>query len=85
MNILIYLLAAAIVGYIASLIMKTNSKQGLLLDIIVGVVGAFIAGYLITPLFNIGTINDGINLSTMLVSLGGAVILLFILKLLRRK
>ncbi len=85
MNILIYLLAAAIVGYIASLIMKTNSKQGLLLDIIVGVVGAFIAGYLITPLFNIGTINDGVNLSTMLVSLGGAVILLFILKLLRRK
>lgn len=85
MNILIYLLAAAIVGYIASLIMKTNSKQGLLLDIVVGVVGAFIAGYLITPLFNIGTINDGINLSTMLVSLGGAVILLFILKLLRRK
>jgi len=85
MNILIYLLAAAIVGYIASLIMKTNSKQGLLLDIVVGVVGAFIAGYLLTPLFNIGTINDGINLSTMLVSLGGAVILLFVLKLLRKK
>jgi uncharacterized membrane protein YeaQ/YmgE (transglycosylase-associated protein family) len=64
--------------------MKTNGRQGVLLDIVVGVVGAFIAGFLLTPLFGIGTINEGVNLPTMLVSLGGAVILLFIIKLLRR-
>lgn len=84
MDIIIYLIAAAVVGYIASIIMKTNSKQGLILDIVVGVIGAFIAGYLLTPLFNVGTINDGVTLPTMLVSLGGAVVLLFVLKLLRR-
>lgn len=84
MDIIIYLIAAAVVGYIASIIMKTNSKQGLIIDIVVGVIGAFIAGYLLTPLFNVGTINDGVTLPTMLVSLGGAVVLLFVLKLLRR-
>ena len=44
-NLIIYLIAGAIVGYIASRIMRTNSQQGLLLDIVVGVVGAFLAGY----------------------------------------
>jgi len=49
MNIIIYLIAGGIVGYIASRIMHTNSQQGLLLDIVVGVVGAFLAGYFISP------------------------------------
>ena len=84
MNIIIYLIAGAIVGYIASRIMRTNSQQGLLLDIVVGVVGAFLAGWFLTPIFGVGTINDAITLPTMLVSLGGAIILLFILRLLRR-
>ncbi len=84
MNIIIYLIAGAIVGYIASRIMRTNSQQGLILDIVVGVVGAFIAGWFLTPIFKVGTINDAITLPTMLVSLGGAVILLFIVNLLRR-
>ncbi len=50
MNIIIYLIAGAIVGYVASRIMHTNSQQGLLMDIVVGVVGAFLAGYFISPL-----------------------------------
>jgi uncharacterized membrane protein YeaQ/YmgE (transglycosylase-associated protein family) len=84
MNLIIYLVAGAIVGYIASRIMRTNSQQGLILDIIVGVIGAFVAGWFLTPLFGIGTINDAITLPTMLVTLAGAVLLLYIVKLFRR-
>ncbi len=84
MNLLIYLIAGAIVGYIASRIMRTNSQQGLLLDIVVGVIGAFIAGYFISPLLGVGTINDAITIPTMLVTLLGAVVLLWIVKAVRR-
>ena len=82
MNLIIYLIAGAIVGYIASRIMRTNSSQGLLLDIVVGVVGAFIAGYFISPLLGVGTINDAITIPTMLVTLLGSIILLAVYKLL---
>lgn len=84
MNLIIYLIAGAIVGYIASRIMRTNSQQGLLLDIVVGVIGAFIAGYFISPLLGIGTINDAISIPTMLVTLIGSVVLLWIVKMVRR-
>ena len=83
-NLIIYLIAGAVVGYIASRIMRTNSQQGLLLDIVVGVVGAFVGGYFLTPIFKVGTINDAITLPTMLVTLGGAVLLLFVVNLFRR-
>jgi uncharacterized membrane protein YeaQ/YmgE (transglycosylase-associated protein family) len=84
MNLIIYLIAGAIVGYIASRIMRTNSQQGILLDIVVGVIGAFIAGYFISPLLGVGTINDAVTIPTMLVTLIGAVILLWLVKLVRR-
>ncbi len=84
MNLIIYLIAGAIVGYIASRIMNTNGQQNTLMDIVVGVIGAFIAGYFLSPLFGIGTINDAITLPTMLVSLLGAVVLLWIVKAVRR-
>jgi uncharacterized membrane protein YeaQ/YmgE (transglycosylase-associated protein family) len=84
MNLIIYLIAGAIVGYIASRIMRTNSQQGLLLDIVVGVIGAFVSGYFISPLLGIGTINDAITIPTMLVTLLGSVVLLWIVKLVRR-
>ena len=84
MNLIIYLIAGAIVGYIASRIMRTNSQQGLLLDIVVGVIGAFLAGYFISPLLGVGTINDAITIPTMLVTLLGAVVLLWIVKAIRR-
>ena len=81
MNLIIYLIAGAIVGYVASRIMRTNSQQGPLMDIVVGVLGALLAGYLISPLLGIGTINDAITISTLLVSLLGAVVLLAIYKM----
>jgi uncharacterized membrane protein YeaQ/YmgE (transglycosylase-associated protein family) len=85
MNLIIYLIAGAIVGYIASRIMHTNGQQGLLLDIVVGVVGAFLAGYFLTPLFHVGTINNAITLPTMLVTLGGSIILLWLYKMVVRR
>lgn len=84
MNLLIYILVGALVGYLASRIMNTNNQQGFLLDVVVGIVGAFIAGIFISPLLGIGTINDGISILSILVSLVGAVILLWIVKLVRR-
>jgi uncharacterized membrane protein YeaQ/YmgE (transglycosylase-associated protein family) len=83
-NIIIYLIAGAIVGYVASRIMRTNSQQGLFLDIVVGVIGAFVAGYFISPLLGVGTINDAITLPTMLVTLLGSIVLLWIVKAVRR-
>jgi uncharacterized membrane protein YeaQ/YmgE (transglycosylase-associated protein family) len=84
MNLIIYLIAGAIVGYVASRIMRTNSQQGILLDIVVGVVGAFLAGYFISPLVEVGTINDAVTIPTMLVTLLGSVVLLWIVKAVRR-
>jgi uncharacterized membrane protein YeaQ/YmgE (transglycosylase-associated protein family) len=85
MNLIIYLIAGAIVGYIASRIMRTNSQQGLLLDIVVGVVGAFIAGYFLSPIFGVGTINDAVTIPTMLVTLLGSVVLLWLYKAVLRR
>ncbi|MDP1547011.1 MAG: GlsB/YeaQ/YmgE family stress response membrane protein [Anaerolineales bacterium] len=83
-NFLLWIIVGAVIGWVASLIMKTNSRQGLLADIIVGIVGAFLAGIFLSPLFGIGTINEGdFSIPALLVSLGGAVILLAISKLFR--
>jgi uncharacterized membrane protein YeaQ/YmgE (transglycosylase-associated protein family) len=60
-----------------------NDRSNLLINIIVAVVGAFVAGYFLSPIFNVGTINDAITVPTMLVTLLGAVILLAVLHLLR--
>ena len=83
MNLIIYLIAGAIVGYVASRIMRTNSQQGLILDIVVGVVGAYLGGYFLSPIFKVGTINDAITIPTMLVTLLGSVILLAVINLFR--
>ena len=85
MNLIIYLIAGAVVGYVASRIMRTNSQQGPLLDIVVGIVGAFLAGFVISPLLGVGTINDAINFSTLLVTLLGSIALLAIYKAVTRR
>ena len=58
MNFIIWLIAGAVVGWVASSIMGTNRRQGLLLDIVVGIVGAFVAGYFLSPYFGVATINQ---------------------------
>ena len=82
MNIIIYLIAATFIGWVATAIM--HNRSNLLINIVVAVIGAFLAGYFLSPLFNIGTINDAITLPTMLVTLLGAIILLVIVNLIRR-
>ena len=85
MNFLIWLIVGGIVGWLASILMRRDAQQGIFLNIVVGIVGAFIGGLLLSPLFGIGTINSsGLTLGTFLVSLGGAVILLAIVNLFRR-
>jgi uncharacterized membrane protein YeaQ/YmgE (transglycosylase-associated protein family) len=81
MNLLIYLLVAAVIGWVATQVMHDNSN--LLINIIVAVLGAFLAGYFLSPIFNVGTINDAITIPTMLVTLLGSVILLAIVNLFR--
>jgi uncharacterized membrane protein YeaQ/YmgE (transglycosylase-associated protein family) len=85
MNFVIWLIAGAVVGWVASRIMGTSGQQGLILDIVVGIVGAFLAGYFLTPFFGISTINqNNFSLPALLVSLLGAVILLALVRLVRR-
>lgn len=83
MNIIIYLVVAAVIGWVASVIMK--DRANILINIVVAVVGAFLAGWFISPLLGVGTINDAITLPTMLVTLLGAIILIAIVHLLRRR
>lgn len=84
MGIVVWLIVGGIVGWLASIIMRTNGQQGILLNIVVGIVGALLAGFIVSPLLGIGTINEGITLATFLVSLVGAIILLAIVNLFRR-
>ena len=81
MNLIIYLLVAAVIGYIATEIM--HDRSNLLINIIVAVVGAYLGGYFLSPIFHVGTINQAITLPTMLVTLLGSVILLAIVNLFR--
>ena len=81
-NFLVWLIVGAIVGWIASLIMHTG--YGLLWDIVVGIVGAFLGGLLLSPLLGTGTINSGdFSLGGFITSILGAIILLAIVRLIR--
>ena len=81
MNLIIYLLVAAVIGWIATELM--HDRSNLLINIVVAVLGAFLAGYFLSPIFKVGTINDAITLPTVLVTLLGSVILLAIVNLFR--
>ena len=85
MNLIIWLVVGGLVGWVASLIMKTDAQQGMLLNIVVGIVGALIGGWLLSPLVGAGTLNQGdFSLKGLLVSLAGAILLLFVVNLVRR-
>lgn len=79
MGIILWLIVGGLIGWVASMIMRTDAQQGIFLNIVVGIVGAFIGGLLFG-----GSINAGITLYTVLASLVGAVILLAIVNLVRR-
>jgi uncharacterized membrane protein YeaQ/YmgE (transglycosylase-associated protein family) len=80
-NLILWLLFGALIGWLASLVMRTDAQQGALMNIVVGIVGALIGGFL----FGANTINSNVfNLTSLLVSFVGAVILLAIVNLVRR-
>jgi len=79
MNIIIWLIVGGICGWLASLIMRTDAQQGIILNIVVGIVGAVIAGLL----FGVN-MNQGISIESFLYALIGAVILLAVVNLIRR-
>ena len=82
-SLIILLIVGAIAGWLAGVIVK-GYGFGLIGNIVVGIVGALIAGFVISPMIGVGTINEGISIATVLVSLVGAVILLAIVNLFRR-
>lgn len=85
MNFIIWLIVGGLIGWVASMIMKTDARQGVILNVVVGIVGAFLGGLLISPLVGVGTINqDAFSIGALLVSLGGAIILLAIVNFIRK-
>ena len=85
MNFILWIILGGILGWLASIIMHTNAQQGIMMNVLVGIIGALLAGFLLTPLFGVGTINQSnFSLPSLLLSLLGAVILLAIVNLIRR-
>ena len=81
-NLIIWLIVGGVIGWLASIVMKTDKQQGIFLNIIVGVVGAFLAGLIVSR----GTINNSnFSLPSLLVSFVGAIVLLAIVNLIRRR
>ncbi len=84
-NLIIWLVVGGLIGWLASIIMWTDAQQGALLNVVVGIIGAALAGWLISPLLGIPTINqNAFSLGALFVSLIGSVILLAIVNLIRR-
>jgi uncharacterized membrane protein YeaQ/YmgE (transglycosylase-associated protein family) len=85
MNLILWIVIGGILGWLASLMMKTDAQQGLVLNVVVGIVGALLAGWFLAPMLGTGTINaNDFSLESLGVSLVGALVLLAIVNLVRR-
>ena len=85
MGLIVLLVVGGLIGWVASMIMRTDGQQGIFLNIVVGIVGAVLAGFILTPLIGGAPITSGeISIPSVLVSLLGAVALLAIINLVRR-
>ena len=85
MGIIVLLVVGGLIGWVASMIMRTDGQQGIVLNVVVGIVGALIAGFVVTPLIGGAPITSGeISVPSILVSLLGAIVLLAIINLFRR-
>ena len=85
MNFIIWIVIGGLIGWAASIVMKTDAQQGVVLNVVVGIVGALVGGWLLSPLFGTGTINQNdFSLASLVVSLLGAINLLAVVNLLRR-
>lgn len=81
MNILLWILLGLIAGWLASIVMKTNNQQGMFTDIILGVVGAFVGGFLMNFLGQTGV--SGFNMYSLLVATLGSVVLIWLGRVLK--
>ncbi|MES2491726.1 MAG: GlsB/YeaQ/YmgE family stress response membrane protein [Pseudomonadota bacterium] len=85
MGLIILILVGGILGWLASMVMRTDGQQGILLNVVVGIVGALLAGFILNPMIGGGNIMSGdFSASSLLVSFLGAVVLLAIVNLVRR-
>jgi len=85
MGIIILLVVGGVLGWLASMVMRTDGQQGIILNVVVGIVGAFLAGFLITPLIGGAPITSGaFSIQSLVVSFLGAIVLLAIVNLVRR-
>lgn len=85
MGLIILLIVGGLIGWVASMIMRTDGQQGIFLNIVVGIIGAVIAGFVVTPLIGGAPITSGeISIQSVVVSLLGAIVLLGIINLFRR-
>lgn len=85
MNFIIWLVVGGLIGWVASMIMRTDAQQGIILNVVVGIIGALLGGWFLSPLLGTGTINSNdFSLGGLGVSLLGAIILLAIVNLVRR-
>ena len=85
MGLIILLVVGGIIGWLASIVMRTDAQQGIVLNVVVGIIGSLIAGFLVSPFLGAATITSGvISIPTLLVSFVGAVVLLAIVNLVRR-
>ena len=84
-NLLILIVVGGILGWLASIVMRTDAQQGIFLNVVVGIVGALLAGFVLNPLIGGGNImSKDFGISALLVSFLGAVVLLAIVNLVRR-
>ncbi len=85
MNFIIWLVVGGLIGWVASMIMRTDGQQGVVLNVVVGIIGAMLGGWLLAPMLGTGTINSNdFSLAGLGVSLLGAIVLLAIVNLVRR-
>ncbi|MCG2839719.1 GlsB/YeaQ/YmgE family stress response membrane protein [Sandaracinobacter sp. RS1-74] len=85
MTILYILIVGGIIGWLASIVMRTDGQQGILLNVVVGIVGAILAGFIVTPFLGGAPITSGaFDIRSLLASFIGAIILLAIVNMVRR-
>ncbi|MBK8018516.1 MAG: GlsB/YeaQ/YmgE family stress response membrane protein [Betaproteobacteria bacterium] len=84
-NFIVWLVVGGLIGWVASMIMRTDGQQGVFLNVVVGIVGAAIAGWVISPLVGVPTINqNAFSMGALVVSLLGAIVLLAVVNMFRR-
>jgi len=85
MTFIYIIIIGGILGWLASIVMRTDGQQGLFLNIVVGVIGAILAGFFVTPLIGGAPITEGaFDIRSLIASFVGALILLAIINIFRR-